>query len=95
MHTQKKRLIEQAPFICEASTAAHDGITCFFLAAKLSLRRLCGTRLNQKSDNFKVPFLSCYEQRSCSIMCAALVFVGTRPNQKSDNVHVPFLSCSM
>ena len=44
---RKKRLIEQPPFICEASIAAHDGIKCFFLAAKLSTLGagpLCGTR---------------------------------------------------
>ena len=32
----KNRLIEQSPFICEASIAAHDGIICLFLVAKLS-----------------------------------------------------------
>ena len=51
-----------------------------------------GTRLNQKSDNFKLPILSCYEKRCWSILCPALVFVGTRLNQKSDNFTVPLLS---
>ena len=55
MHTtKKKRLIEQPPFICEASIAAHDSIKCsFFLAAKLST--LGGGPLvwNQKSDRHR------------------------------------------
>ena len=53
-----------------------------------------GTRLNQKSDNFKMPFLSCYEKRRCSISLV-LVFVGTRLSQKSDNFKVPLLSCNV
>ena len=52
-----------------------------------------GTDLNQKSDNFKVPILSCYEKRRCSIVYRALVFVGTRLNQKSNNFKVPILRC--
>ena len=37
-----------------------------------------GTGLDQKSDNFKVPLLSCYEKRRYSTcICRALVFVGT------------------
>ena len=46
-----------------------------------SLLAPCST---STSDNFKVPILSCYEKRRCSI-CLALVFVGTRLKQKSSN----------
>ena len=53
-----------------------------------------GTGLHQKSDNFKVPILSCYVKRRCSSICRALVFVGTWLNQKSDNFKVPILSCN-
>ena len=45
--THKKRLIEQSPFICEASIAAHDGIKCFFWQRSCLHwveGRLCGTR---------------------------------------------------
>ena len=52
-----------------------------------------GTGLNQRSDNFKVPLVSSYEKRRCSIICRALVFVGTGLNQKSDNFKVPVRSC--
>ena len=52
-----------------------------------------GTRLNQKSDAFKVTILSCYVERRCSMICGALVFVGTGLNQKSDNFKETILSC--
>ena len=53
-----------------------------------------GTGLKKKSNNFKVPILSCDAKRRCSIFCRALVFiVGPWLNQKSDNFKVPFCSC--
>ena len=52
-----------------------------------------GTGPHQKSDNFKMSILSCYERRCCFIICHALVFVGTGDNQTSDNFKVPLLSC--
>ena len=52
-----------------------------------------GTGLNQKSDNLKVPIVSCCVKRRSSIMCPARVFAGTGLNQKSDNFKVPILSC--
>ena len=45
------------------------------------------TRLNQKSDNFKVTIPLCSIRSHIKIIC------GTRLNQKSDNVKVPLLSC--
>ena len=40
-----------------------------------------GTRLNQKSDNFKVPFVSCNVKRCCSIIyqCLGLCWHPTQP----------------
>ena len=74
--------------------AAHDGIKCFFLAAKLSLRRLCGARLNQKSDNFKEPFHSQLLQKKALLHLSVLgLFVGTRLNQETDNFNLPFQRC--
>ena len=48
---------------------------------------------SKQSDNFKVPPLSCYENRRCSIISLAPVFVGTGLHQNSDNFKVRLMSC--
>ena len=84
-----------ATFFCLEIGQLHGALSQQQLFGVLLHHLLClgSTGLHQKSDNFKVPFLSCYEKRRCSIVCPALGFVGTGLNQKSDNFKMPILSC--
>ena len=74
-----------------AAQEGHVEVVRFLVESGANSRALVfvGTGLNQKSDNFKVPILSRYEQRRWSIFCHGLVFVGTGLHQKLDNFKVP------
>lgn len=49
-----------------------------------------GTKLSQKSDDFRVAILSCNFKRCYFRICQAFVFVGTGFHQKLDNFQVLF-----